>query len=260
MGFFKDIGNFFEEAVPFVFPTQIPFIKGKKFIENITGKSGSDANRRALDDDSIAARNAARLNANSALQDAANTREVAALNKKAALNDALVVNDIAEFNASVFEADAKASEDAGRIRAEQQNRADQRIIGEQITRYAASGVTMSGSALNILNESERTAKENINNIMFTAKIQANRARSTARLTRIMGVAQQEKIRTEVDIMETVSENAAKSFETEADIILEVGADRARRFLQQSDITRITQREELFRLPIDIATKALPFLL
>jgi len=88
--------------------------------------------------------------------------------------------------ARILEEEAKRQQLAAEFEAQQQERNFERLLGQQRLNFAASGVKLEGSALDILEETVRDKEQTIKNILEAGATRSARLRSEASLTKKRG--------------------------------------------------------------------------
>jgi hypothetical protein len=91
-----------------------------------------------------------------------------------------------KYNAKVAENQAIAARQQAGANAEMQRRSSEKKIGSMQAAYAASGVSMEGSALDILEESARNAEMDRQNILYGGELRAIGSEGTAMLEKSQG--------------------------------------------------------------------------
>lgn len=105
-----------------------------------------------------------------------------------ALSQGLAANKAAQFNAAVLGQNAALARQQGEMEAEQIRRLGRKRIGEARAAYAASGVRMTGSALDVLADSERQVELDAATARWNAELRASGMQSQAALSRMQGRA------------------------------------------------------------------------
>lgn len=201
-------------------------------------KQAAYANARALEEDAAALMSVYDSRASLMHQEAEDARLIGDINAKIAERDAVDVNQTAQFNARMHELDAKASVDSAVDAAEKEKVAENRLIGEQVSRFGASGVSMAGSPMAILTETTQTAEKNLRNIFKTGLVQASRSLSEARAEKITGAQKMRNLMTEAMITRLYSSIESQRMHSKADLERLVGQGEADRILREASLTRI----------------------
>ena len=89
-----------------------------------------------------------------------------------AIQGAGAASDAASYNAKVAENNAIAARQQAAANAEAQSRAARQRIGQMEANYGASGISMEGSALDILEQSARDAELDRLNIIYGGEVRA----------------------------------------------------------------------------------------
>lgn len=105
----------------------------------------------------------------------------AAVSAIGAISSAVQQRDAAKYNESMANQQALAAQQTAAANAERQRRAAQRQIGSMEASYAASGVSIEGSPMEILEQSAREAELDRLNILYGGAQQAAGYRNTAAL-------------------------------------------------------------------------------
>lgn len=92
----------------------------------------------------------------------------------------------AKYNAKVAENQAIAARQQASANAKMQRRSSEKKIGSMQAAYAASGVSIEGSALDVLEESARNAEMDRQNIIYGGELRAIGSEGTAQLERYQG--------------------------------------------------------------------------
>lgn len=109
-----------------------------------------------------------------------------AMSVASAISSAQQQKDAAEYNRKVAENQATSARQVAGARAEQQTRAAQRQMGKMEAAYSASGVSMEGSALDMLQQSASEAELDRLTLIHTGELQAAGHDATAELERVRG--------------------------------------------------------------------------
>ena len=88
--------------------------------------------------------------------------------------------------ARLIEEQARRERLAAEFEAQQQERNFERLLGQQRLNFAASGVKLEGSALDIIEETVKDKEQTIKNILEAGATRSARLRSEAALTRRRG--------------------------------------------------------------------------
>jgi hypothetical protein len=91
-----------------------------------------------------------------------------------------------KYNAKVLQLKAQQLRIQADQEANQQMLKSRKVIGDMQASYAASGVTMEGSPLDIMEESIKYANEDFNQIKHQGEIKAREAEYDAKLARMRG--------------------------------------------------------------------------
>lgn len=92
----------------------------------------------------------------------------------------------ADFNAQVARRNAQIATQQAEADAARQKQVAFKKIGEMTAAYGASGVTLEGSPLDVLEESVRTAEQDRQNILYKGKLRAMGYESDADLYNLSG--------------------------------------------------------------------------
>jgi hypothetical protein len=220
----------------------LPFLIGAGIVTGIAGQVagylGQKKELRQQSDlaelDAIAARENATANAKLLRQDAENKREVARLNSSLLINDS---NQLDAFAMSDYEAlisDANALERQGNWQINTQKLTDKRMIGDQFSAYGKAGVSFSGSALEVLNESKAIAEENLSNLYTAVNANIEHARNQAEITLTKGQSEAQRYRRQAELVTKMGEIEAQRIETEADITEKMGMRKSQKFGREAE--------------------------
>jgi hypothetical protein len=93
-----------------------------------------------------------------------------------------------QYNAQIQEQNAKVAQDKAAYEAEKQAQRVRRLTATQRAAYAASGVTQSGSALDLQEDSVIQGEMDRLAVLYGGNVEAANARSEAELSRFQGKA------------------------------------------------------------------------
>jgi hypothetical protein len=110
----------------------------------------------------------------------------AAMSAVSAVSQAQQQKSAAKYNQKVAENQAIAARQQAASNAEMQRRSSAKKIGSMQAAYAASGVSLEGSALDVLEESARNAELDRQNILYGGELRAMGSESTAALEKSRG--------------------------------------------------------------------------
>lgn len=110
----------------------------------------------------------------------------AGLSAVSAISSANQQKAASKYNAKVAENQAIAARQQAGANAEMQRRSSEKKIGSMQASYAASGVSIEGSALDILEESARNAEMDRQNILYGGELRAIGSEGTAMLEKSQG--------------------------------------------------------------------------
>lgn len=110
----------------------------------------------------------------------------AAMATVSAVSQAQQQKSAAKYNQQVAENQAIASRQQAASNAEMQKRSAAKKIGSMQATYAASGVSVEGSALDVLEESARNSELDRQNILYGGELRAMGSESTASLEKSRG--------------------------------------------------------------------------
>ena len=202
-------------------------------IANYFGAKAENEQREDLArQDAQAARENALANAELLRADAYNKRQIAQENAKFLIDDANQIDTLALADYNALLADAAAAQKQGEFQVQTQKIIDRRTIGNQFAAYAAAGVSMSGSALDVLQESKAIADENISNLYSAINANIQHTKTQAELTLGKGRAEAGRYRRQSELALKMGEIEAARIETEADITMKMGVQAAERFQRE----------------------------
>ncbi len=110
----------------------------------------------------------------------------AGLSAVSAISSANQQKAASKYNQQVAENQAIAARQQAGANAEMQRRSSEKKIGSMQASYAASGVSIEGSALDILEESARNAEMDRQNIIYGGELRAIGSEGTAMLEKSQG--------------------------------------------------------------------------
>jgi hypothetical protein len=105
----------------------------------------------------------------------------AAMSAVSAISGAQQQKQAAKYNQKIANQQAVAAQQEAAANADKQRRAASKTIGSMQASYAASGVTLEGSPLEVLEQSARNAKLDELNILWSGDTRAQGYRATANL-------------------------------------------------------------------------------
>lgn len=111
-----------------------------------------------------------------------------AISAVGSISSGIAQKNAADYNAALSERDAKQAELAAAVDAANQRREGARMIAAQRAGFAASGVKLTGSALEVLSTSAETAELDALNIEYAGKEKATASRADAAASRFQGQA------------------------------------------------------------------------
>lgn len=105
---------------------------------------------------------------------------------KGGIDQAKASEEAGEFNAKVAENNAKAEQDRAQFEAQQIRKRNLVMLGKQKSAFAKSGVNLSGSALDVMFDSESQGELDVLAAVYGGNLGANYQRSRGQLARTAG--------------------------------------------------------------------------
>lgn len=105
---------------------------------------------------------------------------------KSSLDQAKAAEEAGDFNAKVAENNAKVEQDKAQLEAQQLRRRNLVMLGRQRAAFAKSGVNLSGSALDVMFDSETQGELDVQSALWGGNLGANFYRSRGQLARLEG--------------------------------------------------------------------------
>lgn len=103
-----------------------------------------------------------------------------------ALQEGAAANAAAQYNAQQYETAAKTVEEQGHAEANKARRENRRLLGQMRAQYGASGITLEGSPLDVLEDTAAEGELEAQQKIYSGRVQAVEYRNKASLSRMQG--------------------------------------------------------------------------
>ena len=206
-------------------------------VSAVAGIAGGLKSSKAAKQQAAMAKKAADFNANILEGNADEVLTTANINAELNKKNTEVIKNFAAFNESQAIQGAKRVEFVTELAATRKKQEGERLTAAQTAAYTASGVTLSGSALDVMNDSRQQNNMDVLSIVYNGMVEASSMRSQAAMIKYQGevdvynsesktkeilrtaAVDAENLRKEAELNRIRGDVAASSYKRQADAVM-----------------------------------------